>query len=348
MDELRTRYLSLVNGGLSDADFYRLMAILVDDLDDGHSHFQTPAEVTEETRRLAEGQNYVGIGVLVVPVEGTTHVAIVTVFPSSPAEAAGLRAHDLIVDVGGQPPMSADGTNNVRGLPGTVASVRIRRHGGPDFIVDIPRRSITGSTPADFCIVPGTRIGYILVPTFSDNAVDDNVRAALQKMTVDGPLSGLILDHRMNGGGLSTVALQVLGFFTNGLQGQMVLRSSTEPFTVVAEDIGGSQKVPLVVLVGRKTVSFGEIVPGVLQRSGRATVIGDTTLGNVELLNAFTFSDGSRAWLATRTFQPNGLPAGIWEETGIIPDYPAPSRWDLFTEFDDPALVRAVQVLGAK
>jgi C-terminal processing protease CtpA/Prc len=112
-----------------------------------------------------------------------------------------------------------------------------------------------------------------------------------------------------------------------------------------AEDIGGSQTVPLIVMVDVNTVSYGEIVSGVLRLSGRATIIGEPTLGNVEQLRRYDFADGSRAWIATATFEPLGEANGIWEDTGIVPDVVVPSRWDLFSEANDPVLAMAVDLL---
>jgi C-terminal processing protease CtpA/Prc len=85
---------------------------------------------------------------------------------------------------------------------------------------------------------------------------------------------------------------------------------------------------------------------GVLQNSGRARVVGQTTLGNVEILWGYDFDDSSRVWLAHETFQPVDLPNGIWEKTGIVPDVLVPTRWDLFSEATDPALAKAVELLS--
>src|SRR3989304_6156740 len=108
--------------------------------------------------------------------------------------------------------------------------------------------------------------------------------------------------------------------FLGGPQGAYVTRESREELFVEVEDIGGSQAVPLVVLISPDTVSYGEIVSGILQLAGRATVVGQATLGNVEQLKRYDLEDGSRAWIASATFEPTGLPAGIWEDTGIIPE----------------------------
>jgi hypothetical protein len=68
--------------------------------------------------------------------------------------------------------------------------------------------------------------------------------------------------------------------------------------------------------------------------------------GNVETLTGFDFTDGSRAWIAKETFVPDNARYGPWEDTGIEPDVSAPTRWDLFTEANDPALAAALQALG--
>ena len=185
----------------------------------------------------------------------------------------------------------------------------------------------------------------VTTTTFNDTNVDDQVRAALKKLTADGSLTGLVLDNRMNGGGRSDVTLPILGFFTSGNLGKMVSRTGAPDVSTAAEDIGGSQRVPLVILTGPDTVSYGEIFSGVLQRSSRARTVGGRTDGNVELLAATNFEDGSRLWLATFAFAPVGLKAGAWEGVGIVPDVSVPTRWDLFTEATDPALAQAVAML---
>jgi C-terminal processing protease CtpA/Prc len=164
-------------------------------------------------------------------------------------------------------------------------------------------------------------------------------------MTRDGPLKGLIIDNRENGGGASDVLVPILRFFVSGHVGDFVSRTARKRLDIGGVDVGGSQRVPLAVLVGPDTVSFGEVMSGILQAQGRAVVVGRTTNGNVEVLSSYTFSDGSRAWIARQTFAPVGATYGPWEDTGIEPDVSAPVRWDLFTEADDPGLAAALGAL---
>ena len=152
----------------------------------------------------------------------------------------------------------------------------------------------------------------------------------------------------VNGGGLGSVDQAILDLFASGIPGEYVTRDSREPLKLAPEDIGGSQSVPLTVLIDVDTVSYGEILSGVLRVSGRAKLLGGRTRGNVEQLRSYTFGDGSRAWLASATFQPRGMANGVWEKQGLVPDVALPTRWDLFTEADDPALAKAVELLTTK
>jgi carboxyl-terminal processing protease len=324
------------------------MQAMLSELGDEHSYFQSPTQIKAEQAELASRYNFIGIGALFSPIPSTDHAAIITVFPGSAAAEAGLLPHDSLLRVDGGPIRDKSGASRTLGLAGTAVTLTVQRPGEPPHDLTLTRRRVTGMLPIDYCLIPNTRIGYIFLPTLLDETMSGQTREALQKMTADGPLDGLILDNRMNGGGLGSVAKAILSLFASGLQGYFVSRTSREPLTLQPDNVGGSQTVPMVVLVDLDTVSFGEIVSGVLRLSGRARVVGRQTLGNVEQLRAYNFEDGSRAWIASDTFEPLGLSNGIWEETGIIPDVSVPTRWDLFTEANDPALAKAVELLLRK
>jgi len=158
-------------------------------------------------------------------------------------------------------------------------------------------------------------------------------------------VDGLIIDNRMNGGGSSTVLEPILSYFTTGTLGHYASRSGRRPLSVRADPIHNSQDAPLVVLVSENTVSYGEIFSGVLQDTGRAKLAGQTTLGNVETLHSYIFSDGSRLWIAEETFIPANSDAD-WELQGIIPDVEAHADWDTFTFENDPGIAAALELLG--
>ena len=343
------RYRTLVEGGLTDDDFYVAMGLLVDELGDDHSQFQSPTARQEADAELAGHNDYVGIGVSVEPIPETGRAVVILTFPGSAAEKAGVRAHDAILKIDGVSVFDANGNSTVsrmRGPEGTDVTITLERPGRPPATSRsrAPRspagcRSRRASSPAPASATSSCR------PCSTRPSRARSARRSRQ-MTADGPLTGLIIDNREDPGGSSTVLEPMLGFFVSGDLGSFKSRTATRPLVIKGEDIGGSQAVPLVVLVGRDTVSFGEIMSGILQAEGRAKVIGETTFGNVETLSGFDFKDGSRAWLARETFVADKAKYGPWEDTGIEPDVSVPTRWDLFTEANDPVFPAALQALG--
>lgn len=343
------RYRTLVEGGLSEDDFYTAMELLVGELGDDHSQFQSPTVKALSEQELAGHNDYVGIGVVIKPVPEAGTAAIIETFPGGPADGAGLLPHDAILAIDGQPVFDAAGQSTlprVRGPAGTQVTLTLRRAGEAVRELTLTRARVEGGEPIGSCLITGTRLGYLFLPTLFDKTIPGQVRNALRAMTADGPLEGLVIDNRLDPGGSSDVLVPILGFFLNGDVGSFQSRTATRRLVIKGENVGGSQTVPLIVLVGRDTVSFGEIMSGILQASGRARIVGETSLGNVETLSGYDFKDGSRAWLAHETFVPDHATYGPWEDTGIEPDVTVPTRWDLFTEANDPALAAALQELG--
>ena len=343
---LQQQYEALVAGGLTDDDFYTAMDDFIAALGDEHSYFESPEQAAATNSSFSGNNDYVGIGVFTQAIPEAGRAVIIVVFPGSPADGAGLRAHDNLVTVDGQPVLDADGSlrDIIRGPEGSALTLTVQQPGEAEREVTLTRGRITGALPIDYCLVPGTHIGYLFLPGLDDDTIPNQVRAALRAMSADWPLAGLVIDNRQNGGGLASVLEPLLGLFAHGTLGRFVSRDDSRPLQIRAEDISGSQDLPLVVLVGQDTVSYGEVLSGLLQLDG-ATVMGQTSLGDVETQWPYTFEDDSRVWLSHELFQPPGLPVGIWEETGIVPDVTVPSRWDLFSESSDPALARAVDWL---
>jgi C-terminal processing protease CtpA/Prc len=187
----------------------------------------------------------------------------------------------------------------------------------------------------------GERIGYIFLPSFYDERIPGQVEAALQEF---GPLDGLVIDNRMNGGGSSIVVEPMLSLFASGDVGEYLSQTASRPLRITPSDVQGSQSIPLVVLIGEDTVSYGEVFAGVLQDLGRARLVGQTTAGNVETLHGYTFDDGSRLWIAEERFVPAVSLAG-WEGIGVHPDVEVLAPWHAFTSENDPVVAAAIQLL---
>ena len=340
-------YRQQIEAGLSNQDFYLAMEEMIYRLGDDHSAYFNPEEARQDEEDFSGSFDFVGIGIFTTSVPRRKHVSIIQVFPGSPAEQAGLRARDNLLEVDGLPIVDENGFRQDRllGEEGTSITLTVQTPGQAPRQVRLTRQRISGDLPVPYSVLSspqGRRVGYIFLTTFNNETITRKVRHALQDMTASGPLDGLIIDNRMNEGGVSTVFEGVLSFFEDGRLGSFVSRDREESLEVDGRDIGGSQQVPLVVLVGPDTASFGEIFSGILKDTGRAFLIGQTTDGNVEILYVYGFFDGSRAWIAHDTFQPRNNPEQNWELTGIIPDLTVLSNWDEVTNETDPVIQAAL------
>ena len=349
-DAIHAEYGARIDRGLSDEDFWQAMAEMIDQLGDDHSSFLPPSEAREQDSQLQGNLTYAGIGIYAAAQAEKQQAVIFIVFPGSPADAAGLRAHDTILAINGQPIINADGSDNLdrlRGLPGTRVTVTIRSPGASPREVSLSRARVDGAlrvTGRTLLIEPGARrLGYILIPTLWDAHIAATARETLIDLTSAGPLDGLILDLRVNGGGTSTNLLALSAFFTEGARGEFVSRDESRPLEVTPEPIGNSQGVPLVILISEDTESYAEVFSGVLLEAGRAQLVGRPSAGNVETVYGYDFEDGSRAWIARETFIP---PSGDrWENAGLTPSVRVEQTWDEFTDANDPAIAAAVDLL---
>ncbi len=343
-DEIKSRYKEKVQAGLDTEAFYIEMQKMIEELQDEHSFFLSPLEVKESEAELKGDVQFVGVGIYGSMDVERGRIVVVTTFPGSSAEHAGIKPHDSILTVDGMPVLSEE-TNRLRGPECSMLVVTVQSPGEEPRELALIRHTISGNVRIDARMVPttdGSKIGYIFIPTFFDETIPQQIEDALNNF---GELDGLVLDVRMNGGGSSTVADPILSFFADGRLGQFVSRAESRPLSVDSNPIQNSQTVPIVVMVSEDTVSYGEIFAGIMRDTRGAKITGETSLGNVEVLHGYGFDDGSEIWIASETFFPAHSDAN-WEETGIVPDIQAFAEWDTFTFETDPSIAAALTLLG--
>ncbi len=184
-------------------------------------------------------------------------------------------------------------------------------------------------------IEPG--YGMIRVTQFQEHTGENLVQAVndLYKQS-NGDLKGLVLDLRMNPGGLLNAAVAVsaaflpknaLVVYTDGRteDAKMRLTASKENYVrgafredYLAKLPAAAKTVPLVVLVNGASASASEIVAGALQDHKRATVIGTQTFGKGSVQTILPLPNNQAVKLTTaRYYTPNGRSI---QAKGIAPD----------------------------
>ncbi|MCI0549819.1 MAG: S41 family peptidase [Anaerolineae bacterium] len=345
-NEIQSRYKARIEAGLDTESFYREMQAMIEELQDEHSFFLSPLEVKQTEAELRGEAEFVGVGIYSLPDTERQRLVVISTFPGSPAEHGGIGPHDSILLVDGAP-LELETGNRLRGPACSAVVVTVQSPGEAPREVMLVRQAIQGGLDIEARLAPtidGSKIGYIFIPTFFDETIPPQIENALNEF---GQLDGLILDVRLNGGGSSSVVDPILEHFVTGMLGRFVSRADSRPMNVDANPIHNSQTVPIVVVVSQDTVSFGEIFAGVLRDSRGAKIVGETSLGNVEVLHGYDFDDGSQVWIASETFFPEQSDEN-WEQTGIVPDVTAFAEWDTFYFETDPSVAAAITLLGHK
>ena len=284
--------------------------------DTGHTEFMSPEE--RASRNDALSGSYVGIGVQ-LDTTPAGEPLVVTVFRDSPADKAGLRAGDVILEVDGVPAAGesvSDVVERIRGEAGTEVELTVRAGES-----DTPRtlKMVRGEVEIDAVsstIVPGTTTGLLRIEQFS-NGVADDVRTALEQLRKNGA-DRLVLDLRGNPGGYVGEAVGTASqFLESGTVYVERDAEGNEKATPVSAD-GAWTDLPVLVIVDEGSASSSEIVAGALQDNDRAQVVGATTFGTGTVLGEYALEDGSALRIGTvEWLTPDGR--RIWHE-GIEPD----------------------------
>ena len=249
-----------------------------------------------------------GIGIEITMEDG--FVKIITPIDDTPAQKAGLKAGDLVIevqDVSLKDKSLNDAVKLMRGEPGTKVKVKILREQADQPLDFELTRKIIVSKGIKTQIFNG-EIGYLRLSSFQSNS-STNVRDAIYKLRKDtGKLmSALILDLRDNPGGVLGAAVGISDLFLES--GKIVYtkgrtNNSDLEYFANSEDI--LEGLPLYVLINGGSASASEIVAGALQDHQRAIIYGEKSFGKASVQSIQEMIDGSALKLTTaRYYTPN-------------------------------------------
>jgi len=344
-DTLHAEYQANIDGGLTANEFDILLGKLEEDLPENSLLYQSRAE--RISTDITDNSTYEGIGAFIgFNPEPEPHIILLSIMDGSPAQKAGLKAHDSVFAIEGKPILLEEGVNaaqRIRGPSGSLVTLTVQSPGKPERAVEVQRGKLATTVRLEASLITGTNYGYMLFPPVTyDNLLQD-VLTSMQTLTTDQTLEGLILDMRIAGSTGSWPLESLFTMFYDGAIGEFYNRSEKQLIQVRGEDVFNSQNVPLIILVGSNTQGFPEILAGSLQMHNRAIVIGETTSGTIETSTVYPLPDGSRVFIQTTSFVlPNGNQIGF---TGITPDIRVESGWDEILPSQDPVLDAAIEEL---
>jgi len=247
---------------------------MVNSLNDPYTVFMNPEE-TKALQDEVKGE-YAGIGVMIKEDDATKYPIIVTVFKGTPAEKAGLKVGDLIIEVNGTSTknLTLDEVSNlVKGKVGTSVNLKIKRDSN-ELTFNIVRANINIPLVDKKYYENGT-IGYLGILMFSQGLSKD-VQNALNEFK-EKKVKGIIIDLRGNPGGLLTECEDVASLI---LPSGVLLYTKDRSGNLTPITINGKKiDIPLVVLVDGGTASASEILTGAIKYYKVGKVIGEKTYG---------------------------------------------------------------------
>jgi carboxyl-terminal processing protease len=309
---------------------------MLDALDDPYAAYLTSDQFAVESQDI---QGYFeGIGAEVGMRDG--RITILAPMPDTPAEEAGIRPGDIILEIEGE---------STKGISIMEAVSKIRGQKGTDVMLLVLH--LNDSQPALLKITRGKiplestrllmqvgQIGHLRVFSFTGTTKDE-IKKALERFERSKGV-GLVLDLRNNPGGLLTSVVDVTSqFLDDGLVLYQIDAQGKRTDWGVKSG-GKALDVPLVILVNEFSASASEVLTGAIMDHGRATVIGTTTFGKGSVNNLWPLSDGSGInFTIARWFTPDGT---LIEGEGISPDIIEERGED---DSEDVQLDRAIEVL---
>jgi carboxyl-terminal processing protease len=311
---------------------YGSIAGMLSSVNDPYTVFFTP----EDNKRFKEDfqGEFTGIGVELVMKNNLP--TVVAPLSKTPAESAGLKADDVILEVDGQKTSDLgfnEIVDKIRGQKGTKVTLKIARAGKDEPItVEVIRDTIVvKSVEWEFKDNNGKKYAYVKVRQFGDDT--DELFSQFVDDAVNNHPDGIIVDLRNNPGGYLESAINLSSYFLDG--GVVVKEAGKQgekEYKVTKKARLNGTKT--VVLVNGGSASASEIFAGAMQDRGAATLLGEKTFGKGSVQQLIDLSDGSSIkvtvakWLTPKGRAING--------EGIKPDIAVPAN-------DDPKIDNQLQ-----
>ncbi len=312
---------------------------------DPHSSYMPPDDFND--MQVQTKGEFGGLGIEVTQENGA--VKVVSPIEGTPADRAGVKSGDLIVQVNGESVMGLtlnEAVDMMRGPVGSDITITLQREGTPDpFDVKITRETITVS-PVESRLEDGVVV--LRLKTFNEQTypeLEENLKKQVEAAGGMDKVTGFVIDLRNNPGGLLNQAISVVDAFLDS--GEIVSTRGRDPrdserYNATPGDLTSGK--PLAVVVNGGSASASEIVAGALKDHHRAVIIGTQTFGKGSVQTIMPVpGEGAIRLTTARYYTPSGRSI---QALGVAPDIIVEQRPPEEVKADDKAPEPAAALRG--
>jgi len=269
--ELNMNYVDETNPGeLMDTAIKSMLKDL-----DPYTQFHNEQDV--ESYKINNSGEYTGIGAAINRKNG--RLFITEPFKDYPADKAGLKAGDEIIQIGDIKIIDSkeDTAALLKGAANSTVTIVYKRQGKE--LQTVLTRSAIDVDAVPFYKLINEKTGYIVLSKFNSKAFKQT-KEAIVNLKAKGATQ-LILDLRGNPGGLLRESIRIVNLFVPKDEVIVTTKSKVKKYNKVYKTKNQplDTEIPLVVLVNGTSASASEIVSGALQDLDRAVIIGSRSFG---------------------------------------------------------------------
>ena len=332
--EIVSTYISIKNNyykKVNDEDLTNAAVKgMIDSLDD-HNYMYFDSESADSFNESVDGK-FVGIGISIV-LDGD-YYKIVSVNEKGPADKAGIKENDYIIEVDGHDCKgltSSELSGYIRGERNTNVSVKVKRE-EEELTFTVKRDTIQIQSVYDnFYEVDGKKIGYIGIDTFASNTYDQFLVTLnkLEKKEMDS----LIIDVRGNPGGHIDQSRKILDLLLPKKTVLFRIKEGSKMKKIYAVK-KKSVSYPIAILMNKGTASAAEVLVSSLHENYKdCTIIGITSYGKGTIQKSQSLSSGnSYKYTVERWLTPSGIDIN---GSGIEPDIEVSLDMEYFEDFKE-------------
>jgi len=310
--EIFTKILEKVSQNyVNEVDTHKLMKKAIDGmLSELDPHSQYLDGLDYEDLMVSTRGEFGGLGMLISFRDNFP--TVMSPIDGTPAERAGIRGGDQIVEIEGQNTAGwtvDKAVGQLRGEPGTKIKFRIRHPNDTDNTSTeyvLVREVINvSSVPYHGMLKEG--VGYIRVSNFAQKTAQE-METSLEELEGKG-MRALVLDFRSNPGGLLQTATEVSELFLE--KDKLLVYTKGRLANSNRKYYSANRSVhtgyPIIVMVNGASASASEIFAGAMQDWDAAFVVGQTSYGKGTVQTVFKLSDTEAVKLTTaKYYTPSG------------------------------------------